>query len=83
VSPWKGAQQPLTFRLMSSVAKRSPISATAELLLNFLNACVDHVVVEAESRSTMTSAGSGQHPLPICSTAPTLYHVRLAAVIYV
>jgi len=29
----KGAQQPPTFRLMSIVAKRSPILATAELLL--------------------------------------------------
>ena len=33
--PQKGAQQPPTFRPMSIVAKRSPISATAELLLNF------------------------------------------------
>jgi len=32
ISPWKGAQQPPTFRAMSIVAKRSPISATAELL---------------------------------------------------
>ena len=33
--PRKGAQQPPpTFRLMSIVAKRSPISATAELLLH-------------------------------------------------
>jgi len=31
--PWKGAEQPPTFRPMSIVAKRSPISATAELLL--------------------------------------------------
>jgi len=31
--PAEGAQQPPTFRPMSSVAKRSPISATAELLL--------------------------------------------------
>jgi len=35
-SPWKGAQQPLpTFRPTSIVAKRSPISATAELLLRY------------------------------------------------
>jgi len=33
-SPRKGAQQPLTFRAMSIVAKQSPISATAELLLS-------------------------------------------------
>jgi len=32
-SPWKGAQQLPTFRPMSIVAKRSPISATTELLL--------------------------------------------------
>jgi len=31
-TPRKGAQQPPTFRPMSIVAKRSPISATAELL---------------------------------------------------
>jgi len=30
--PWKGAQQPPTFWPMSIVAKRSPISATVELL---------------------------------------------------
>jgi len=30
--PRKGARQPLHFRPMSIVAKRSPISATAELL---------------------------------------------------
>jgi len=30
---WKGTQQPPTFRSMSIVAKRSPISGTAELLL--------------------------------------------------
>ena len=30
--PRKGAQQPPTFRSMSIVAKRSPISATVELL---------------------------------------------------
>jgi len=30
--PWKGAQQPPTFRPMSTVAKRLLISATAELL---------------------------------------------------
>ena len=32
-SPVKGAQQPPSFPSMSVVAKRSPISATAELLL--------------------------------------------------
>jgi len=32
-SPLKGAQHPPTFRPMSIVAKRSPISATDELLL--------------------------------------------------
>ena len=32
LSPWKGAQQPPTFRPMSIVAKRSTISAAAELL---------------------------------------------------
>jgi len=31
-TPPKAAQQPLTFRPMSVVVKRSPISATAELL---------------------------------------------------
>ena len=31
--PWK-AQQPPTFQPMSIVAKRSPVSATAELLLD-------------------------------------------------
>jgi len=30
--PRKGAQQPLSFRPMSIAAKRSPISATVELL---------------------------------------------------
>ena len=35
-APPKGAQQPATFRSMSIVAKRSPISATAELLLPFI-----------------------------------------------
>ena len=34
--PRKGAQQPPTFRPMSIAAKRSPISATAELLLPFI-----------------------------------------------
>ena len=34
--PTKGAQQPPTFRPMSIVPKRSPISATAELLLDIL-----------------------------------------------
>jgi len=34
--PRKGAQQPPTFRPMSIVAKRSPISATAELLLSLM-----------------------------------------------
>jgi len=34
--PRKWAQQPLTFRPMSTVAKRLPISATAELLLKLL-----------------------------------------------
>jgi len=34
--PWKGAYQHPTFRPMSIVAKRSPISSTAELLLCFL-----------------------------------------------
>jgi len=33
--PWKGTQQPPTFRAMSIVAKRSPISATAQLLSGF------------------------------------------------
>jgi len=33
--PWKGAQQPPTFRPMTIVANWSPISATAELLYNF------------------------------------------------
>jgi len=33
--PRKMAQQPPSFRPMSIVAKRSPISATAELLLHF------------------------------------------------
>jgi len=32
--PKRGAQQPRTFQPMSIVAKRSPISATAELLLH-------------------------------------------------
>jgi len=32
--PRKGAQQPPTFRLMSIVAKQSPISATAVLFLH-------------------------------------------------
>ena len=32
--PKKGARQPLNFRTVSIVAKRSPISATAELLLS-------------------------------------------------
>ena len=32
VPPRNGAQQPIAFRLMSLVAKRSPISATAEPL---------------------------------------------------
>jgi len=32
---WKGARQPLHFRPMCIVAKRSPISETAELLSNF------------------------------------------------
>ena len=32
--PWKGAQQPPTFQLTSIVAKRSPVSATAELLFD-------------------------------------------------
>jgi len=35
-APTKGAQPPLTFRPMSTVAKRSPISAIAELLLQFI-----------------------------------------------
>jgi len=35
--PRKGAQQPPTFRSMSIVAKRSPISATAELLSKFFS----------------------------------------------
>ena len=34
--PRKGTQQPSAFRTMSIVAKRSPISATAELLFRFL-----------------------------------------------
>jgi len=34
--PKKGAQQPPTFRLIFIVAKRSPISATAELLFYLL-----------------------------------------------
>jgi len=42
-----GAQQPPTFRLMSVVAKRSPISATAELMYtkadNGLVDCRSHV----------------------------------------
>jgi len=33
LSPEKGAQQPPTFRPMSIVAKRSPISATAQQFL--------------------------------------------------
>ena len=37
-SPRKGAQQPHTFRPMSIVPKRSPISATAELLF-FIQLC--------------------------------------------
>jgi len=36
--PCKGAQQLLTFRSMSIVAKRSPISAIAELLYSLRNA---------------------------------------------
>jgi len=35
-APPKGAQQPRTFRLMSTVAKRSPILAIAELLFIFI-----------------------------------------------
>ena len=35
-SPRKGAQQPPTFRPMSIVAKRSPVSATVELLFFLL-----------------------------------------------
>ena len=34
-APAKGAQQPLSFRPMSSLVKRSPISATAELLYHY------------------------------------------------
>ena len=34
-APRKRAQQPATFRPMSTVAQRSPISATAELLFVF------------------------------------------------
>ena len=44
--PQKWAQQPPTFRPMSIVAKRSPISAAAELLL--LTACEKIVpIIEA------------------------------------
>jgi len=37
--PQKGAQQPLTFRTMFIVVKRSPISATAELLFMIPKCC--------------------------------------------
>ena len=62
--PLKGAQQPPTFRSMSIVAKRSPISATAELLLynlgkhrpslkilllsDFTDTCVHRLVLQKE-----------------------------------
>jgi len=36
LSPRKGAQQPSASRLMSIVTKRSPISATAELLFFYI-----------------------------------------------
>jgi len=40
--PWKGAQQPPTSRPVSIVAKRSPMSATAELLSALSPQHVDH-----------------------------------------
>jgi len=44
--PPKGAQQPVTFRSMAITAKRSPISATAELLVLFyMLDCTVHVKV--------------------------------------
>jgi len=44
--PRKGAQQPPTFRPMSIVAKRLPISATAELLHNYAYSCKTWVGTE-------------------------------------
>ena len=55
--PRKGPQQPLpTFRPMSIVAKRSPISATCELLfrtvLTLLNPVLNNSVQKLQSRQT-------------------------------
>jgi len=47
--PRNGAQQPPTFRPMSIVARRSPVSATAELLFTLLNA-VSRMVFEMLTR---------------------------------
>ena len=52
--PRKGAQQnPPTFRLMSIVAKRSPISATANLLLVLTRNCI-HALTPMWSKITIT-----------------------------
>ena len=40
----KGAQQPPSFRPMSIMAKRSPISATAELVSVSVTSCSVHVI---------------------------------------
>ena len=49
--PQKGAQQSRTFRPMSIVAKRSPISATAELLfvLHDQHICIQNVHTNADT----------------------------------
>ena len=56
----KGAQQPPTFRPMSTVAKRSPISATAELLLLFVKDALGQLQLNKDDDEE-------QLDLPLCA----------------
>jgi len=49
--PRKGSQQPPTFRPMSIVAKRSPISTTAELSFQIIECCMVVVFLQDCSHS--------------------------------
>ena len=59
--PNKGAQQPTTFRPLCIVAKRSPISATAEFL--FWGELCPHLTVSPGPRPTSVPSGILIHPI--------------------
>jgi len=75
------AQQPLpTFRPMSIVAKRSPISATAELLLNSFGETVIHRILTAapltHHRNNKNSSGDEIANVKFYAVRPEATRIR-------